>query len=699
MASKVINFKFTGATTPVSSYDSTKINLPSMIYKYTGGATTDKYVSPAILGLARPMEQTTSIPSGATSVLSNTNDMDWVFASDGASAAATRRIMMYEYTKSTSAFVWKGFITLTFPTATNHTIRGFNMVRNLYTTGTVAVSGTAVTGTGTAFQTSKLSVGTRIGFGNTDPKQISAWYEIAAIGSDTSITLTASAGTIGAGASFVIDDIVATVQTTNATTTNGGLFLVKGISPEMFIPTGTSVAAATTGDNIRAVYWLADASTVTNTISGGVAVDTIISWTDQRVYVIDTSAKIYVYNIRNALTLTSGKDTTSLVLVTGVQTVTGTISQNQNGIIATLSHGPGSGVKSMYFATTTRLYRAAVSGITSSSTTWQSDSMIEVPPGGTVTFAASAAMSHVRYISDLDKLVIGTSNDRSYLTAYNTSSTAFDYIFLNDDKQLDISTASASTYKKPATQGLVINYTYHEGILFLNRVSTSNTANQIYTLPLLADKKTIATSSQYLITPKFDVSDANNLYNVYINSLKSLGTAPFQIPLEPFDVYYRTTGISDNTGSWTLIDGSGDISGVSGTEIQFAIAFQVIGGYCVPARILGLALSYEDLSTDSHYEPSVGKSVIASNRFAFRQRTAWGTDIPNLRIRLINAVTTTTIIDDDVLTSASGTWEYSTDGTIWNAWDDTQDTIGYYIRYTATSLPDTTKIRVLLTQA
>jgi hypothetical protein len=79
------------------------------------------------------------------------DDIDWVFLADNATAAATRRIVFYEYNKTTSEFTWKGFITLIYPAATNHTIRGFRVVRELYTTGTVGVSGTAVTGSGSAW--------------------------------------------------------------------------------------------------------------------------------------------------------------------------------------------------------------------------------------------------------------------------------------------------------------------------------------------------------------------------------------------------------------------------------------------------------------------------------------------------------------------------------------------------------------------
>src|SRR5712692_4207177 len=77
-----------------------------------------------------------------------------------------------------------------------------------YETGTASTSGTAVTGIGTAWNTSVGNPGRKnalpgdeISFGatgRTDPAAI--WFTVLTVNSDTSITLTASAGVIVAGA-------------------------------------------------------------------------------------------------------------------------------------------------------------------------------------------------------------------------------------------------------------------------------------------------------------------------------------------------------------------------------------------------------------------------------------------------------------------------------------------------------------------
>lgn len=704
MSTKAINFKFTGSTTAISSYDQTKTNLGTLIKQYTGALSTDKFAGPAKIGMARPMEQSTAIPGIYPHVIPFSSTIDWVFLADNASAAATRRIILYEYNKETSIFNWKGFITLTYPTATTHTIKGFRVSRELYTTGTVGVSGTAVTGSGASWLTDRMSIGCRIGFGSTDPSAISTWYEISAIGGENSITLTSSAGTISAGTSYVIEDIILITSTTNATATNGGLFVSKGIKPELFISTGTTIPAATTVDNIRAVYWLADASTVTNTISCGSALDSRTSWINQLVHVLDsTGPKVYCYNFRAALTLTAGKDTTTNVIKTGNQAVTGTIAQTNNGRVGTLSHGPGSGILSLYFVTTTRVYRCALTGLTNGSTTWQSDAMVEVPPGGTSTYLSTGAMTSCEISSGIDRLFISTSGAagvRSYVTQYNTTSNPFDHIFLNDDKQQDQSLSDSGGVPHPAILASPFSIWSENGILYLARVGTTAAINQLYSLPIGAHWYYAINNSELLITPKFDISDSSKLYNLYVNDVERLGTDTFSLATEPYRVYYRTSGISDNSGSWNLLDESGDLSGASGTEIQFAFSFKVIGTTCVPSRIMGLSLIYEDKSTDGHYQPSVANSSITSNIFAYRQSILWNSNIPNMRIRLYNAVTGALILDDDITSSTYGTWEYSSDnGTSWNTWLNTADVVGNYIRYTATSLPGSTRIKALLTQA
>lgn len=708
MALRAVEHIFTGLTTPYASYDPAKTNLGVLIQQRTGATALDKYAGPMPLGLARPMEASTAIAGAYPHVIPWDSDNDWVFLVDNGTAAATRRVIMYNYQKSTSTFTWNGFITLTFPTATNHTVRGFRMNRELYTTGTASVSGTAVTGSGTGWNSSNIPVGCRIGFGSSDPTQIATWHEISAIGSDTSITLTASAGTISSG-NYVIEDLRVLVSTTNATAANGGVYMAKGLREELFAPAGTTISAASTTDGLRAVYWLADAGTVTNTISCGLAIDARDSWTQHYIYIIDgttTTCRVYKYNIRATLgSLSSGKSTSAYVHVTAAQTPTGTVSQTNNGRIDTLSHGPANGVKSLYFVTTTRVYRAAVANLTSGNATWQSDAMVEVAPGGASTYAATGALSSCEIASQIDRLIVistGTAGARSYVTKYNTNSDPFDHIFLVDDKQLDQSIADNDAVIHPAINATAFSVWSEGGIAYLCRLGTAATTNQMYAVPLSAHWTYAAGSAnQRLITPAMSTPSASRLTRVYVNATRHIGAGTVGLPTEPYRMYFRISGISDDSGEWTLVTEDGGFTDPTpSTEIQFMFEFKVIGAFCIPARIHGVTIVYEDDTTDSHYQPSVAQSSISSKVFAWRFSTAFGGTVPTLRIRLYNATTGSLLLDDTTTASALGTWEKSTnDGAAWgsyNTTDKANDTT--YIRYTPTSIADNIKVRALLTQ-
>lgn len=136
------------------------------------------------------MEESTAFAVTQIYAHNHSTSVAYLFGVENSTGAtATRRIHLWEVARKTGAVSWKGFITMTLATSTAHTVRNFTMDVKTETTGTVAVSGTAVTGTGTLFATNKVAVGARIGFGSTDPSQITTWYRITARTSDTALTL------------------------------------------------------------------------------------------------------------------------------------------------------------------------------------------------------------------------------------------------------------------------------------------------------------------------------------------------------------------------------------------------------------------------------------------------------------------------------------------------------------------------------
>lgn len=947
MALRAIKHKFTGSTTPISSYDPNKTNLGSLMVQKTGATYLDKYAGPLPVGITLPMQEVVhtgnvttvtstvvtgsgtsftatmtgmligfgstdpakvttwytlstwtsatviaitsgpTIASGTTPfvivtgvammyphVITYSSTIDWVFLiENNAAASAPRKIFLYEYNKSTSVYTWIGFIIITLLSSANaNTTRGFRALRYLHTTGTASASGTAVTGVGTKWLSEKIAVGARIGFGSTDPTQITTWYVISAIGSETGITIATSAGSIGSG-TYVIEELRFVLTVTQATVpTNGGLFLVKGINYSDFVKistAATTIPVATSTDNIKAVYWLADAGTSANIVSNvsscGCAVVPEVNKGLHYAYVIDGSGantflKVFRYNLRASGAIASGKMTMSVasyitgdvtvssgivtgngttftismvgmkigfgsqspalittwytigsftsatsitltdltvnkiagtlyiidsadVISTATQLTTGTISAINNGRIGTLRHGPGKDEESLYFVTTTRIYRAALSKIYSGNLGWISDNRPEIPTGGSGSFTTSNNLNVIEIADAMDRLIVlssGTTALRNYVTRYpSIAGETFDHIWGMDDKQQDQAWALGSAYISSGTvtvaSGVVTgvrtfftsamvgfrigfgttdptavstwytigsfasitsitltNLTVNTGAgvsyvidLNSNTFPHFNTSSQVtsvwsengithvikhgataalcqmYALPFSAHWTTAEDTNQRIITPAIYTPDCAKFLRVFVADQNCMGSGEFSITPEPWRIYFRTKGIDLNTGEWTLVGKDGDLSGISSSRfIQFMFEFTTIGLSCIPARIMSLTVVYDDtmMVTDPHYQPSMSKSNANNKQFAWRFATAFSGTVPTLRIRLYNALNGNLLIDD-YTTGTGGTWEKTTDGSSWvayNTTDKTNETT--YIRYTPNSLYDNIKVRAVLTQ-
>jgi hypothetical protein len=711
MAKKVVEVQFGALTSYAyasSSYTSSALGLGPLMTQNN----TNDCVCPIPVSVLRPMEYSTAMALYMPWAMQWSNTLDWIFFADQSTAGATRKIGMAQLDRTTGIFALNGFVTVTFPAATNHTVRAFRMTYETINTGSVSGIGTTISGVNTQFLSQAVTSGSRIGFGSVTPSEISTWYEIGTVTSNTALSLiTPLSASVSSGSSYVIEDLRAIMVTTNATLNNGGVYVVKGLRKECFIPAGYIVPAATTVDNIRATYWLADSGSVANTATFGAAIEPGTSYSSQSLYVLDTltTASVYKYNIRRQLSLTAGKDTGSLLFKTGPTiALTGTPSQTNNGRLARTKSGPGSGSNCIYFTTTTRLYRSnAVESIASGSTSWLADNASEIPPGGTNTFAASSLINSMEFMDSIDKFIVcvnaTTTPFRSYVTQYRTDGGQWDRVFGNDDRQIDQSAADSTVTPHLSMAGAPYTAWSENGLTYIATVGTTAITNRIYCVPFGADWEYASTTNARVITPEISTPAANNYVRVYVNNDRVVGGATglnLGVTPEPYRVYYRTAGISTNSGSWTLVGDSGDLTSVAGaTSIQFMFEFRTIGTFCVPARIHSVAVVYEDLTTDSHYQPSVGFSDLTNKRFAWRFSSAWGSTVPTLRVRLYDAVSGGLLVDD-ATTTPTGSWEKSTnDGGAWGGYDNSDKTNETtYIRYTPLSLGDNIKVRPVLTQ-
>lgn len=735
----VSEFTFTGLTIKTTeTYDPTKTVLGPLIQQKNNGSNPgDKFVGPAPIGFTRPAEASGGFTVAHPHVLRWDDNIDHIFMVDNIAAAATRRVAWMTYDRRTQVFTYKGYITVAFPyggTQNTYTCRGLRVGRYRYTTGQASCAGTtSVTGNGTAWSTARIAGGARIAFGYTDPTQVpdNAWYELTptAAPGDTSITLTTAGPDTGGNVNYVIEEYrIYMVLNNGSTAANGGLFVVKGChlgttnQPFWATGGGVSINAATTTDNIRVTYGIVDNATPTsNTMTqpAGVTIDDFDTgdWTTHWCYIPHGNANsliVYKVNLRAALSLSSGRTNTAVAAVgapvqarTSAYTTSGTISVTNNGRVGILDHGPINGTKCLFLVTsgsgTGRIYAIPVTAILNGQAIGTIYAMVDVAPGNTNAFTASLGFASVEISDTTDRLIIpGTT--RVYVTRFATDSTPMDIIFLGDYRQQDQASGDSDDLVPfPGQSGGNIHAVWSEaGITYFLRglsAGTNTAFNQLYAVPTAAHWSYTAVTNNYVITPKIATTGASKFYSVYFNEVRHLAHEDLGMAPEPFRAFYRTTGIDDNTGGWTAVPVNGDISGVSGADyIQFKLEFKVLGLTCIPARVCGLAVTYEDSTTDSHYQPSVTKSDLTNRIFAWRQATAWGGTIPTLRIRIYNVQTGVVLLDDTTALAAQGTWQYSTDGNSWSAWNSSQDAVGNYIRYTANGLTPGVTGRVVLTQ-
>jgi hypothetical protein len=450
-------------------------------------------------------------------------------------------------------------------------------------------------------------------------------------------------------------------------------------------------------------------------VSATLALDDEVSKTDHSIYLISTyttSTSITEYNLRAALTvgamgslpnIASGTSPSAYVLSTTTQAVTGTPSQVNSGRIFTVNRGSASGIKSLYFVTTTRVYRVPDANITDGSVNWLEDSMIEVPPGSSTTYSVINNMSQVDYSSTIDCLFITNASGRLgiYVTPYTTDGSQFDKYIGTNLSRVKFTTTPSGGSDGLFPQGTLTVWT-EDGWMFAIPNATASGQNWLYVFPFGADAYYESTSRQAVITPKLATTNASKLYHVYVDHMEYAGSYGLGFPVESYKLWYRTSGIDDNSGSWNSVPVGAELDTVSPSDyIQFKIAFDIMGEICVPTRIYSLACLYEDSSQDSHYQPSLTKSSAASKIFAWQQVSSWGGTIPNMRLRLYDASTNNEILNDTVTGSQYGNWEYSSNaGTTWAAWSSAADSIGNYIRYTGTTFGYSgVTVRALLTQA
>jgi hypothetical protein len=377
------------------------------------------------------------------------------------------------------------------------------------------------------------------------------------------------------------------------------------------------------------------------------------------------------YNLRAPLAYLSAGSTSAAVLIQSSSvTLSGTASQINNGRVARPDHTAAAGQECFFFTTTTRVYRTKpLNEITSGDLTFISsgDIMLEVPPGGASTAGSFGTMQSVEYSALLDAFYIAlsgsSSGQRDYLTKFYAGSQQLDRQVGVDVRQY-YQASSAAVAPALSRTGSYFMPWIEGGLGYF--VINGNTAatNCILAVPIGADMDFVNRTNSKAVLPKMSIPSAHKLLKTLAQNTEALGGyGPLSLGTEPFAVYYRTAGIDDDSGGWTLLNQAGSMVGVDAApEIQFMLTFRVAGASCIPARIHSFALLYEtDEALPSGFRWNLGDSNQSNGTLGMVQ-TSLLPALGELTITYYRADTDQAVLVQSSGDSEFGAWEFYSEG-------------------------------------
>jgi hypothetical protein len=671
---------------------------------------------------------------------------NWIFLvySNPSASPADPGVLLIEHDKINNIFNQKGSIA--FSVGLRSAVTYANMLYYKHIDGTVGISGNNLLGNGTDFVNAKVSEGSRIGFGSRIPSQVAVWSEVQRINNASGITLTTNLGTLNSGTQYVIEDLWCFVKSDSTNTIAATYKLLKGLSYNLF--SGGQLVQWDTVANSNRLDGLRDNYTIQGfypthlnrgTSGVGVAFETYDKVTSgsHYFYIIESDfpgPHCFKMNIRANLsgptTNMSGSTTnacyvaeTNRFAITTLTSINFVSGSQRYSNLAIAPYG-ATGSLSLFFVGSaiasygrnTAVFRADLNNITSGSPVWMSDYAIELPPLGGQLIPLSYNMGGITYMPGINRFITpyNVTPWGACIFKYDARGIIADNYILPHRSTQSLSgpwsiLASSGSYSKIFSMPSgAYGFSATKDYLYIIQAANIGLLDQHYTMVTqnyLCDWNYTDSTQQYVITPKIPTPYASKLYHAYFLDENQVDTESTTdgVPPEPYEVDVRTSGMDDDAGGWITIDDASDLSGVQpGNYIQFRLSFRVFGPSMRISKIYGITLTYEQEVNDTHYEFSSSKSSSQQCIFAWRQTAAWGTNIPNLKIKFYKYNETESdelIFSDTTALSEYGVWQYSTDGVTWNAWSSSADNAGNYIRYISYGLPNNLTVKAVLVQA
>jgi hypothetical protein len=299
--------------------------------------------------------------------------------------------------------------------------------------------------------------------------------------------------------------------------------------------------------------------------------------------------------------------------------------------------------------------------------------MSEVVPGGTPTNNPSSGFTALDISNSLDKLIIAgaASQGTLYITDYYTGGQQIDRRSACMASQLP--SASRDTDSPIFVHTIAANNPFlwvEDGWLFwVYTQAVGTTTNALSAYPLGADSDFQADVPNRIICPKITLgATPAKLYRVLVNCVENLGDHTMGVSPDAFRVQVRTSGIDDNSGSWTDVAQDGDLSGLgTPSAIQFAFQFRTAGVIMLPARILSLALLYETSDAlPSQYRWNYADFNLSNATFGWLQVQAFGSALTTHTIEVYRGDTNALVLTQASTSTTNGAFQHWS-GSAWVA--------------------------------
>jgi hypothetical protein len=612
-----------------TGYDHKKLNLGIDYRLNTGKNYDDNFVSAVETAISRYQAYNYRFEYLIYTIDWN-EYITWVFTIENRNWTG-RVIQALFFDKRINEFKIIGILNYTLPgpgSGNNYTVYDFIVSYEKINNSYVNVTGSSITGLNTSWFDEKIVPGCRIGFGSREPEYISTWYTISEVIDNTSITILEDAGVI-LNSTYVIEEMKIFISQRNTQTTNlSGLYVLKGIKISDFTPGGDiTIPAATTLDRRKACYFLRDAPTGTLIYTQSIAMGEKIDNNTQYIYLINsyesnqTINNIVIYNVRKDLVNISSGITQDATLVVS-STFTFNYNANQHYYQSITLYKPKSGLYKnknvLIVPIYDRTFYINVDSLLYDKNVIIYDYARNALTGG-ISSTGTYYMSRCNYLPEED-LFFGSSNGpfvfAKYEHWYSEALNLFPMTYFFTPNYEGYSYEQADFFEV-AGYGARASDRY---IYYTNgRADAFN--GILYAFNYGADSLFCKKYNNYAITPSISTENAFKLDRLYINSEEVKGSDKYGFMPDAYYIYARTLGIEDNTGTWFLVDKTGDLSFLKPTDkIQFKIESKTLGNNYTPKRFYELSVTYIPFGDiNDNFEWNLSNSNMSQSILAFKQ--------------------------------------------------------------------------------